>query len=162
MAFSTPAITDVLATAPADAFNCAGSQQIREWDDYVISKDPSPAAKHDVFHYGAVARLLAEIVGSVSPSDFEDPRVREMIKDAITAGALPCAGETDDKWKILEVFAGAGGIRTACAGEMWPSGGSGAVILSTAQPSAYRVRRHGRGSQAVRRAAVASSSEGQA
>ena len=103
MAFPSAAITEVLATAASGAFNGADAPQIREWVEFVIGVDPNPAAKHDVFYYVAVARLLAESVGSVSPSDFEDPHMREMIKAAITVNALPYAGETDEKWKNWKV-----------------------------------------------------------
>ena len=65
MAFPSAAITEVLATAASGAFNGADATQVREWVEFVIGVDPNPAGKHDVFYYIAVARLLAESVGSV-------------------------------------------------------------------------------------------------
>ncbi|CAK0874454.1 unnamed protein product [Prorocentrum cordatum] len=103
MAFCGADITAMLATAPNGSFNGAGAVQIREWVDFVLSVDPNPSSKHDLFYYVAVSRLLAEAVGSISPSDFEDPHMRDMIKGSMAINDVPYASEPDEKWKTWKV-----------------------------------------------------------
>ncbi|CAK0822452.1 unnamed protein product [Prorocentrum cordatum] len=95
----------MLATAPNGSFNGAGAVQIREWVDFVLSVDPNPSSKHDLFYYVAVSRLLAEAVGSISPSDFEDPHMRDMVKGSMAINDVPYASEPGEKWKTWKVVA---------------------------------------------------------
>ncbi|CAK0890008.1 unnamed protein product, partial [Prorocentrum cordatum] len=93
----------MIATAASGAFDGAGANQVREWVDFVIDVDVDPAKKHDLFHCVSVARLLAETGGSIAPADFEDPRMRDMIKASIPVHATPYASEQDDPWKSWKV-----------------------------------------------------------
>ncbi|CAK0857173.1 unnamed protein product [Prorocentrum cordatum] len=71
----------------------SSAAQIREWVDFVLSVDPNPSSKHELFYYVAVSRLLAEAVGSISLSDFEGPHMRDMIKGSTAINDVPYASE---------------------------------------------------------------------
>ena len=103
MAFSPSVVAEMIAAAPSGAFNNAGTEKIQDWVNFVLQVDSNPADKHDLFYYLSVARLLAETGGSVTPSDFEDPHMRDMIKAGIVANSTPYAGEQDEKWRTWKV-----------------------------------------------------------
>ena len=103
MSFSDSEITEVIGTLPAGAFNGAEKQAVRAWIDFVLEVDPKAKEKHDAFFYISTARLLAESIGTVCPSDLEDEHMRQMIISNIKANEIPYASEQNGPWKDWKV-----------------------------------------------------------
>eukprot|EP00959_Pyramimonas_sp_CCMP1952_P438297 9175686-Pyramimonas_sp.AAC.1 len=62
---------------------------MEEWCNFLLSVDPTPKARHDLFQYLSVGRLLGDSMGSISPLDFADPAMRDMITNLVKNGEKP-------------------------------------------------------------------------
>ena len=87
-----------------DGFNDALEDARVKWIQYVMSVDESSGTRHKAPFYVIVARAMAELMGSVSPSDYEEPHMRDMIKTGVVVGATPFdkEGETRD-WRTVKL-----------------------------------------------------------
>ena len=77
----------VLAALPKEAFGSPDVAAVNAWVEFVISVHDPPT--HPADFYVAVARVLAEEMGSLSPQDLADDHMRTMILETIKPGAQP-------------------------------------------------------------------------
>ena len=98
MAFQIAEARDSVKGLPEEAFLHNPSDKSADWVLFVTTVDENPREKHDILFYAIVARVMAELCGSISPSDYNDEYMRTMIISSIKPGAKPFAGE-DTPWK---------------------------------------------------------------
>ncbi len=123
MALSSQAVLDVIAALPPSRFGGAHESAVAKWVLYVAGVDSS--AKHSALHYAVVARIMAEGQGTMNPSDYSDPVMRDLLladvrvrrfvagawfmrlraQERLKAKATPFTGEDEPaEWKAVVVL----------------------------------------------------------
>ena len=104
MAFEQSEICAFVQALPAGALNGVSKEAAEEWCSFVLTVDPTPKARHDLFWYLSVGRLLAETMGASSPLDLAGTVMRDMITAAIKPGESPYDKEGESQlfkdWKV--------------------------------------------------------------
>ena len=89
MAFVDQDFASVLSELPEGAFAVSDGAARKKWLFFVCSVDDSPKDKHPIMFYAAVARQLAETMGSVEPVDYADAHVRDQTLAVVKSGTKP-------------------------------------------------------------------------
>ena len=95
MSFTTTEVEAFVHGLPQGAFGSAGAEASVKWCEFLLTVDEAPKAHHDLFWFLSVGRLLAEKMGSLSPIDFGEAHMREMIGNIIKPGEKPYEAETE-------------------------------------------------------------------
>ena len=92
----------MLHDIPGSAFGTDSADVRLQWLQFVCSVDDAPQTKHPVIFYAAVARVLAECMGSAQPTDYQEPFMRQQIIDLVKAGSKPFESE-GEPWKSIVI-----------------------------------------------------------
>ncbi|CAK0804034.1 unnamed protein product [Prorocentrum cordatum] len=103
VSFTDAEIAADLEGLPDAAFAGATSSERLNWVRFVLEVDEAPRAKHGLRFYSSVAGVLADLVGSIHPSDYSDVVIRGMITEGLKPGDFPFSGEAfPESWKSLK------------------------------------------------------------
>lgn len=104
MSFSDQEVAAVIDKVYRDKFLGLGSEARVKWVHFVASVDDEPKNAHAVMFYAAVARVLAEVMGSAQPADYAELHMRDLIVGALKMGAEPFQGEDEDSdWQAVKL-----------------------------------------------------------
>jgi len=104
--FTDDEIRAVCDTVRASSiFKKASHTQQVDFVKYIAAIDETPKDKHPVMHYVIVARTMAESLGSVIPSDYGMPQMRDLLMGAMKPKEKPYNQEGEKaEWKTVEIL----------------------------------------------------------
>ena len=101
MAFTAQEIESIVRDAAEGCFGGVSSEKAVGWVSYVCAVDEAPKDKHPLHFYAAVARVMAESLGSTEKEDFADPHMRNLVLEHVKAGTKPFQADLNETWKEL-------------------------------------------------------------